>query len=627
MVKAVNVSGCYSELEASRAKQVILEPDAVTNLNLIQNEKDKSEFKLTWYAPYGGDIKGYIVNITNGTNKVLSSYLTTETDYIFNVDSSGLYEFTVSALTISGFESNKATLKQQCSIEPSDITGLKVTQSLISKSQVTISWDLANSIDVIGYEVREGESWDFCNTYVGKISDNKITVNVNKEGKYTWWVVAIAKSGKASQYPQSVSAILDLQPSTPTDMEIIQDVNDSSLFTVTFKAINDVDLAYYEIRIGESWDNSELLTTSQATSFQFRPVEDSGYIKVMVKARNTSGYYSNELFKTMYANLEPPDVTMFYAYQNGENIQFVWNPPDSSDIQSYEIREGDSFNTGTLVGTNLMGTSYKIQVDFDGDYTYWIKAINRIGKYSINAIKSSVGVINLPDKNIILTKDVLGMKDGTHNNTCFGQSAFSFATLGGTFQDKENLRFDDIGGANVLTLATDKNGNYYPTGTYTSKAIDVGTKLSAKIAIKFKSTSVINSEVSARLQARFSVDGVNWTEWRDFQTSEYVLRYIEVRVILSTQNITQTPEVNFLIVYIDMPDVEKIGSIIVPVGGTYITYDKPFYIIPITTATAIGDDIRCEVTEPTKNDFYLKVIQVSTGEDIGGKVDWRSRGY
>ena len=29
--------------------------------------------------------------------------------------------------------------------------------------------------------------------------------NVDKDGQYTWWVVAISKAGKASQFPQSIS--------------------------------------------------------------------------------------------------------------------------------------------------------------------------------------------------------------------------------------------------------------------------------------------------------------------------------------------------------------------------------------------------------------------------------------
>jgi hypothetical protein len=325
--------------------------------------------------------------------------------------------------------------------------------------------------------------------------------------------------------------------------------------------------------------------------------------------------------------LEPSDVTGFYAYQNGESVQFVWNPPESSDIQSYEIREGQSFNTGSLIGANLTGTTHKVSIDFNGTYTYWIKAINRIGKYSINAPNYSVVVDNLPDKNIISTTDVLIQKNGVHNQTVFGQSTLSFASLGGRFSDWDDLRFDDIGGDSVLMLGKDSNGLYHSTGIYTAQVIDLGKKLSAKVAIRFKTNSIISSEVSAILQTRFSIDGNTWTEWRDFQPSEYTLRYIEVRVLLSTQNTLKSPEVNILIVYIDMPDLEKTGSIQVPTGGTYVQYDEPFYIVPVTVASAIGEDIRCEVTQPAKDKFFVKVIKVSTGTDVGGNVDWRSRGY
>lgn len=627
MVKAVNVCGAYSNEEASRSKQIILEPDSITDLTLIQQEKDRSEFRLSWVAPYGGDIKGYVINIKNNNTSVLTNYFTTETDYSWNIDVTGLYDISISSLTIVGFMSNAITIQRQCSIEPYDITGLSVIQSQSDKSQATLTWNLVNSLDVVGYEIREGTSWDNYNTIIGKVSDNKAVVKIDKERQYTWWVVAISKSGKISQFPQKISAAMSLRPNTPTNIQVIQDMSDSSLFTLSFDAIADVDLMYYEIRLGDYWENSRLLTKTQTTTFQFRPVDTSSYIKIMVKAKNNSGYYSDELWQTLYALLEPSDVTGFYAYQNGEYVQFVWNPPETADIQSYEIREGQSFNTGSLVGANLTGTTHKIQIDFNGEYTYWIKAINRIGKYSINAPKYSVAIDNLPDKNIISTTDVLTAQNGTHNQTVFGQSTLSFANLGGRFSDWKNLRFDDIGGSSVLKLATDSSGLYYSNGIYTSQVIDLGKKLSAKVAIRFKTNSVVFSSVSAILQARFSIDGVTWTEWRDFQPSEYTLRFIEVRVLLTTYERTKTPEVNTLIVYIDMPDLEKTGSVQVPTGGTYVEYDEPFYIIPVTVATAIGQNIRCEITQPNKDKFFIKVVDVNTGASVGGNVDWRSKGY
>jgi hypothetical protein len=237
-----------------------------------------------------------------------------------------------------------------------------------------------------------------------------------------------------------------------------------------------------------------------------------------------------------------------------------------------------------------------------------------------------VTVTNLPPKNIILTYDELVLQNGILTNAEFGESLINFSNLGGRWSDYPTTRFSDIGGKTVLKLAKNLAGEYEPAGKYLCATVDAGQIITANISCRFVSTVLLRGVGSATLQIRTSKDGETWTDWQDFRPAQHTFRYLDRKVLLSTADITKTPEVNQLSVNIDVPDTELTGNISVPASGVSIIYAKAFYTVPIVTPTAIGENVFPQITAKSITGFTIKIVD-RAGVSVGGELDWRAKGY
>lgn len=81
----------------------------------------------------------------------------------------------------------------------------------------------------------------------------------------------------------------------------------------------------------------------------------------------------------------PDDVTGFSGTQVGDQVVLTWNAVSNPDLFGYEIRYGASWQSGSVIGTGISGTSFGTSVWVPGSNTYWIKAKNTTGGYSNNA--------------------------------------------------------------------------------------------------------------------------------------------------------------------------------------------------------------------------------------------------
>lgn len=621
MIKAVNIQYFYSVNPATVTKQITLRPDAVTNLTTTQNPRDRGEIEITWNPSPGNDIAGYEVSINGVVVAVVK-----DCRYLWRVLQSGTYEISVIAITVAGYRSNKATITKTVMIEPYDVTSFGGGQSITDRTQVHLAWDEPMTLDVSHYEIRVGESWDNALIIGQHITNIYYDTRVIEERIYTFWIKAISNAGKYSLYPAKFECIFNLNPAPVTNIILSQDENDKSLINIAWTGIKEIDLLYYEIRYGWTWETAKNLVTTMNTNYQFRPDMTTGNVKVMIKSVNKAMYYSTEASAGLYATLEPQAVENFIVQQNGEYVELYWDRAYEHDVTGYEIREGWTFEYGALIATSITGNSHRYKVDFDGIYHYHIKAINRSNKYSIKATDEYIEVVDLPPKNIIQAFDEIETKDGIHNDTEFARSEINWQTIGGKWSDYSSLKFSEVGGLNVLRLLKKADGTYPVAGVYECKQIDVGKVVTANISVKFLSTVKYQGDTSAILQMRVSKDGVKWTIWKDFLPAKFVFRYVETRVNFITSNTAKTAEVNNLKIYIDLPDIEKAGTVTVPIGGMRIDYDKEFYIDPVVTPYAIGAGVHVEVTSRDKKGFHARILNL-TGQDIGGVMDWRARGY
>ena len=377
------------------------------------------------------------------------------------------------------------------------------------------------------------------------------------------------------------------------------------------------------MRIGDKWETSEALplTGELYASYQLRASQS---VRIMIKALNAAGYYSDETAISYKAKIEPADVQNLKAFQNGDSIELYWDAAEEKDIASYEIHEGNSWESGQIVALGVLTPSHRIEIDTCRPYRYTVKAINKAGHYSVLATAVTITVTELMPKNIIHSYDELAVRDGVHERTEFAQSDLNWQTIGGRFSDYPKVKFADVGGGNILRLKKDGVG-YATSGVYTCKMIDVGSVITANITTTFNNTSVLRDNGVISLEVRTSQDGETWIDWNIFKPLQFTFRYVQFRVRMRGDG-TRSPEVSRFIIQIDVPDTDISTSATVAQGGSRISYGHTYYTVPVVIPAAIGEGLYAELIEKDEEACVIKVKD-RNNNDVGGKVDIRIKGY
>ena len=77
-------------------------------------------------------------------------------------------------------------------------------------------------------------------------------------------------------------------------------------------------------------------------------------------------------------------------------------------------------------------------------------------------------------------------------------------------------------------------GSYFPTGEYLVARKDMAQIITANITSQFFPTNLLTAGVNAKLQYRISRDGMNFTDWADFQPVLATFRYIDFKIVICT---------------------------------------------------------------------------------------------
>ena len=624
-IKAYNTAGYASVTAIMVGIQVNLTPSAVSNLTAIQSRQDKSNVVITWTASPGNDIAGYTVKYgdTWDTGTVIAT--TQEITVAWSVPASGAYNIMVQATTAAGYTSSVTNTTVAVAIEPLDVTGFTAIQSTTDRTRITLSWSAPSEVDVSYYIIKEGTNWDEGTTITPRVSGTLYDVIVGDEAEHTWMIKAVTIAGHESQYATAISGMYDLRPSTVMALQAGQSANDRSLLIIQWAAVTDGDLTGYQVKIGDTWDAGEPLPLTQEL-YRTYNLTASGGIKIMIKSQNAAGYYSDETSITVTAQVEPVDVTGFIAFQNGDSIDLYWDKAADTDITGYEIREGASFDAGSLVATGVSVTNYTVSIGTERVYQYWIKAINSSGHYSKTQASAGSNVTSLSPKNVIETFDEILLADGTHSQTEFGQSLINFRNMGGKWSEYPTTKFSDVGGDSVLKLLKDSTGTYYSGGTYLTAVLDMGAVITADVTVRFISTVILKGTGTAVLEIQTSRDNATWLDWQVFKPAQRTFRYIRFRITLGTADITKTPEVNQFTISIDVPDTDIAVTASIVQGGTTVNYGHTFYTVPVVVPMAVGENLHAELISKTEADCIIK-IKDKANTDVGGTADIRIKGY
>lgn len=285
---------------------------------------------------YGSDQESY-----KGANVLVSrnggSFETVGTDpYSRTVEGSegDILQFKVVAFNISGQSAADSTAPVIEHVvmgkrnPPSTVQNFKV---VLNPTDMTLSWDAVSDLDLSGYEIRKGTSWDDGEVLVTGLKSTSFYDDTDVPGTFKYYIRAIDSTGNYS----AVSAIAVIDIPTPEPVTGLFAIQNGSRLEFRWNANPEPEITEYELREGSSWGTSAIVSKLKATSYSM-PAGSAGIRTFWIKAIRAPGVYSavptfatteiapisdrNLIVTRDEGALEFPGVKHFAEYQTGTGL-------------------------------------------------------------------------------------------------------------------------------------------------------------------------------------------------------------------------------------------------------------------------------------------------------------------
>lgn len=324
----------------------------------------------------------------------------------------------------------------------------------------------------------------------------------------------------------------------------------------------------------------------------------------------------------------PPPPTKITVLSKGTSIVVNGVLPNIPDIKELECRIGGfSWESANFVG-RFVTFPFEFSGVMDGTTTVWVKIVDNANQLSETAASSVVTVQGVNETfNIIFERDDIESELGTLINLSRRADGVLVAdTEADYFQvispvvdtgkvGKTTIRYDFAYEVNfsTLTYAAVINMTYgeFPGATYSTSTVDVRQEI----------------------EVRFSDDNINWTDWEMYIQGDKVFRYIQYKYTLTPVGTPYSLMITKLHQIYDVPDIEIIDIVHVPVGGRTINfvedYGKEFYYPPKEITPIIRDgrgEVFPYVNNVTEEGFVIECYN-KDGQPVAHDVQITVRGY
>jgi hypothetical protein len=317
----------------------------------------------------------------------------------------------------------------------------------------------------------------------------------------------------------------------------------------------------------------------------------------------------------------PEDIDDFWAIFTSEGVFLNWTEVSDIDLDHYEIRWSSdataTWSTSIPIAAGAKGDKIWLPVAKAGRYL--IKAVDTSGNYSSNAATCDLDIAEIITWNSVeqlvedpgftgtktlmtLIADILYLTDG--NTTGYYYSATQ-PDLGYVCTSRCALNLFGYG-INDAALWDDITD------------FDLCGDIDGDV-----------SQISIQPQIALSQDNINWGDWTNFFTGNYVARAYKFRIKVVSTHVDQRYAIENLTFYIDMPDRnEGAKSVTIPNTGDTIEFTKAFQVVPrmwITIQDGAAGDYY-DLQSVTVDDFTVQ-IKNSGGTGIEKDIDWQAGGY
>jgi hypothetical protein len=453
----------------------------------------------------------------------------------------------------------------------------------------------------------------------------------HQDSHYTWATKTQATTVPSTNLPNPFT----IQPpaSVTLDDELIE-YNDGTVIValnVTIGASTDSFVDYYQVEYKLSTDSNYIIY-AQGSGLNHRVLNviDQKIYNVRVKAVNTLGVSSTYVTetRTIIGAIESPSDIEDFACNiiNGE-AHLSWEQIPDLDLAYYQIRystltSGATWQNSVSLVEKVSRPATSITVPARVG-TYLIKAIDKLGNFSINETIIATNVATIGNFNAVATQSEHPTFSGTKTNITLSDNAVRLTDLtsDGTYEFASSIDIGAVHTSRITGSLTQFAEN--PSELFDSESGNFDDKTGS-----FDGDSPSNS--NAHLEISISDDDITYTTFKNFVIGDYTGRYFKFRLYLISRDNVTTPVVSEVSVTIDMPDRVFSGNDITSGAGTYtVTFTNPFksvnYAVGITGEDlATGDFFVVE--NKAVNSFDL-TFKNSGGTSISRTFDYIAKGF
>ena len=521
---------------------------------------------------------------------------------------------------------------------PSAVTAVTLVESLYAyqgavRSKVTASWPAATN--ATAYRIR----WRYNSGNWSEDTTNSLDYDIlnTAPGLFEVEVTAIGVFGTASRSSTKASLQALGKTAPPTDVTNLTASVDAVIgVTLNWNAVPDLDVSYYEVRQGSSWDTGVVIGKVAATTLKVGTII-GGTTYYRVKAVDTTGNYSVNSPRVT-VGITRPSLPVPSATVIDNNVLLSWQDcTQTLVIDYYEVRRSlSNYANSTVIG-KVKSTFMPVFETASGNYRYYITAFDTAGTASsIGNVLATVS--QPPDYQLML--NYAGNFGGTKTNAIVdGGELFLPVNTTETYDQHFSTRsWASWDAAAVAGYANFIAPN--PTAAVYEETLDYLTTIPAA-RLQLTTTSSVEYGTTT-ITPKISVSNTSITgPWTDLTgTSPYAtnFRYVKVRYDVAASTGNGLIRISAFNLKIDAKQKTDSGSKAVSSAdttGTPISFNTSFIsvnsvsVTPNLSGTGAAAiyavcDFDGSVTNPTSFKVYL---YNSSGARVSGTVSWTARGY
>jgi len=471
---------------------------------------------------------------------------------------------------------------------------------------------------------------------LGMTINEDLTVDVqlyeHQDNFYTWTSKSQAPTIADTNLPNPFSV---QAPASLTLGDTLIEYNQTPLIAldITVGASPDSFVDYYQVEYKLSTDTNYIIY-AQGSGLNHRVlnvIEQATY-DVRVKAVNSLGVSSSYVSaqRTIVGSTEPPsDVEDFACNIVNSDAHLSWEQIPDLDLSHYQIRystltEGAEWQNSVSLVEKVSRPATSITVPARVG-TYLIKAVDKLGNYSVNSTNIATNISAIGNFNSITTQSEHPTFAGTKTNLTLENDTVKITNLAqdGIYDFANVIDIGAVHTARVtasITQFAEDPSELFDSGR--------GFTLFDDATGSFDGDSPSNS--NAHLEIALSNDNVTYTAFKNFVIGDYTARYFKFRLYLISRDGSTTPVISQASIAVDMIDRIFSGNDIVSGAGTKtVSFTNPFktvnYAVGITAqGMATGDFF--EVENKTINGFDV-TFKNSGGTAISKTFDYMAKGY